>query len=236
MPLNYSFILVSPRYAGNVGSAARAVANMGFKDLRLVAPRCSPKDKEAVMMAMGGSTVLKKVKIFKTIPEAIADRDYLIGTSCTRAYRKLIRLSSRDLVTHLEKREGKIAVLFGPEEKGLSNEDLSYCDQIVTIPTSRKTPSLNLAQSVLILAYELSRLANHRVVSIREKPASKKSLHGMIAHLEEILWEVGYMDPQNPFRNRLVLRNLFRRAQPTEQEIFHLRAFYRKFLGRIRSH
>lgn len=235
MSLSVSFILVSTLHAGNIGSTARALINMGFSDLRLVKPRCHADSADARMMAMAGQPLLKKAKIFDSVEEAIADCELVIGTACPRVYRKLKRLSSRELVPFVKGHKGvkRLGVLFGPEEKGLSNEDLSYCDAIITIPTLAKTPSMNLSQAVMVIAYELATLKKHKMISLREKPASKAHLNGMIGHLEEVLWKIHYMDPQNPFRNRLVLRSLFRRARPTESEIFHLRAIFRKFLTRL---
>ncbi|MBI1909680.1 MAG: RNA methyltransferase [Deltaproteobacteria bacterium] len=229
--IHFSFILVSPLYAGNVGSSARALHNMGFADLRLVSPRCDPRNLEAVKMSMGGGEILKKAKIFRTIPEAVADCHFVIGTSCEREDRNRRQISSRDLVTYLkrEKPGSRIGILFGPEEIGLSNEAAAYCDRIVSIPANKKNPSLNLSQAVLLIAYELSLLHDWKIKKpAKPAVATRKSFEGMIGHLEEVLRAIQYLDPQNPFRNMVVIRDLFRRVRPTESDIFHLRAIFRK--------
>ncbi|MDO8461755.1 MAG: RNA methyltransferase [Deltaproteobacteria bacterium] len=237
MKPSFSFILVSPLYAGNVGSSARALHNMGFDDLRLVVPRCSPKDLDAVKMAMGGQSILKKARIFETISQAVADCHFVVGTSCERDDRDRKQISSRDLVTHLKKEQPgcQIGILFGPEEIGLSNEAVAYCDRMISIPANQKNPSLNLSQALLLVAYELSALHRWKIKKQERPPATKKSFEGMIGHLEEVLRTIGYLDRQNPFRNLVILRNLFRKVRPNEQEICQLRAIYRKVMYMARK-
>lgn len=154
--MNATFVLVRPRYPGNIGAAARALKNMGFSKLALVAPRCDPCSAEAQRMAVGASDILKKAKIYPTLDKAVAPLQYLVGTSRRLGRHRQNFVSLVDLPPQLPK--GKIGILFGPEEKGLSNEEIACCHTVAVIPSSPKYPSLNLAQSVMVVAYELRKL------------------------------------------------------------------------------
>lgn len=148
-----TFVLVRPRYPGNVGAAARAVKNMGFSKLALVAPRCDPYSAEAQRMAVRASGILKKAEIYPTLDQAVAPLQYLVGTSRRLGRHRRNFVSLVDLPSQLPK--GKIGILFGPEEKGLTNEEIARCHTVAAIPSSPKYPSLNLAQSVMVVAYEV---------------------------------------------------------------------------------
>ena len=149
-----AFIFVRPRYAGNVGSAARAMKNMGFSDLRLVQPRCDPLEKEARMMAVGAAPLLKKARVFDSLTEAVGDLHYVVGTSC-RIGKRRRNFSPLSELPGILPKKGRVGIVFGPEEKGLTNEEAAFCQRVVTIPSDPRFSSLNLAQAVMVVAYEL---------------------------------------------------------------------------------
>ena len=165
---NISFILVEPKEPGNIGASARAMKNMGFKNLELV----KPADHLAAMakqMACQGIDVLENAKVYSNLGVALRDKQFIIGTTRragrTRGMIVPIKESIRKIITAA--RKNKIAILFGRERNGLTNHEVAQCGFMITIPSDPSSPSLNLAQSVLLVAYELGQKTH--------KPASPNS-------------------------------------------------------------
>ena len=154
------FILYKPAVPGNVGAAARAMKTMGFSQLRLIDP-CDHLHEEARMLAHGSHEVLENARVFQTFEEAVSDLDLLVCTTAKRRTAKHEYHSSRDLRHVLESKSGqleKVGILFGTEESGLPNTLILKSDLAMSIPMHITYPSLNLAQSVMVTAYELSPL------------------------------------------------------------------------------
>lgn len=154
--LPLAIVLVSVRNPLNIGAAARAAANFGFSDFRLVDPY-DPAFREAVS-AVGGAHVLQSARVFDTLAEAVADCSLVVGTT---AAQRRVPQQPVELPAHGAQRmrahRGRIALLFGSEKFGLSNDDMSFCDELIRIPTSPDTPSMNLGQAVAVCLYELIR-------------------------------------------------------------------------------
>ncbi len=151
-----SVVLVSTRNPLNIGAAARAVANFGFDDLRLVDPY-DVAFREAVS-AVGGVGVLRSARVFATVAEAVADCSLVLGTTAARhrvPQQMVQRLESG--IRAAQNHAGRVALLFGSEKFGLSNEDMSFCHGLIRIPTSPDTPSMNLGQAVAVCLYEMIR-------------------------------------------------------------------------------
>ena len=160
MPSEICFILYKPSVPGNVGAAARALKTMGFSQLRLIDP-CDHLGEEARMLAHGSNDILEKATLFDTFEEAVSDLDMLVCTTAKGRTAKHEYHSSRDLRRILEEKAGslgKVGILFGTEESGLPNRLILQSDLAMSIPMSSGYPSLNLAQSVMVTAYELSPL------------------------------------------------------------------------------
>jgi TrmH family RNA methyltransferase len=153
---NISFILVEPREPGNIGASARAMKNMGFKNLTLVKP-ADHLAEEARQMACQGTDVLEHAKVYATLGAAIRDKQFVVGTTRrsgrTRGMIVPLKESVKKIIRAAEK--NKIAILFGRERNGLTNKEVAQCSFLITIPSDPSSPSLNLAQSVLLVAYEL---------------------------------------------------------------------------------
>ncbi len=149
-------VLISTRNPLNIGAAARAVANFGMSDFRLVDPY-DVAFREAVS-AVGGAHVLQSAKVFETVAEAVADCSLVVGTT---AGQRRVPQQPIELLAHgmarVKRHTGKTALLFGSEKFGLSNEDMSFCHELIRIPTSPETPSMNLGQAVAVCLYELVR-------------------------------------------------------------------------------
>jgi TrmH family RNA methyltransferase len=189
---NVSFILVEPREGGNVGAAARAIKNMGFTRLELVAP-CDYRTKEAEAFAHGALDVLDAAEVFETFEEAISGKALVVGISRRAGKTRGVIHTLEDAVHKIAPyaEENKTAIVFGREDKGLYNVEVARCGFLASIPTSDAQPSLNLAQSVLLAAYELSR----RERPVRgEVPAlvTQKELESLYARAARLLWALGY--------------------------------------------
>ena len=160
-----SFILVRPTEPGNIGAAARAIKNMGFQRLELVAP-VPYLTEEARAMACQAKDVLEKAKVHRTLRAAIAGKSLIVGTTRRLGSRRGLIMDVRQAARRMVEAAGsnRVAVLFGNEHSGLTNRDLDECGLVLTIPSSLEFPSLNLAQSVMIVAYELVRAGTREKV------------------------------------------------------------------------
>lgn len=159
-----TFILVNPAVPANIGAAARAMKTMGFSMMRLVNP-CDHLSAEARMLAHGSNDILESAKIFSTLKEAVADQDFVIGTTARHRTKRVDYFPAGKLTEIIQskgKSIKKVAMIFGSEESGLSNEDLTRCDLLSFVPMAKKYPSLNLSQAVMVFAYELSVLAGRK--------------------------------------------------------------------------
>ncbi len=154
-----AFVLVEPTESGNIGAAARALKNMGFRRLELVKP-ADPHSPMAKAMACGAKDILERAPVHATFEEAIAGASLVVGMTRRRGRRRGLFLPLKDGAERIVRAApgNKVAILFGNEHNGLTNRELASCAFLLTIPTDAAAPSLNLAQSVLLAAYELSRL------------------------------------------------------------------------------
>ena len=239
-----AFILFKPQLGENIGATARAMSNFGLVDLRIVAPRDGWPNPDAEAMAAHGAGVLEQASVFEMLSDALHDITYLVATTArSRAMDKPV-LTPREFVAQLHQppstnhHSPKHAVLFGPERSGLSNEEIVLADAVVTIPVSDENPSLNLAQSAVVMAYEW--FCQNGNKDTRSEPAlsarsatpcegaSKKELDGFFDHLKPLLDEVGYFrEPSREESMWLTLRHIFTRRQMTSQEVQTLRGVVR---------
>ena len=209
-------VLCRPSHPGNIGAAARAMKTMGLTDLRLVAPERFPAP-EAQWMATNATDVLEQARIHETLGEAIAD--------CVAAFAMSARprewspqvLDVRSAAMRATGMEGDVAFVFGNETAGLTNEEMFACQVLVHIPASREFSSLNLAQAVQVVAYELHMCVDAAMPFSRvEKPATVEDLEGLYEHLEEAAVRSGFMTPASRLRERW--RRLFSRVPGLERE------------------
>jgi tRNA/rRNA methyltransferase len=241
-------VLVRPHYAGNLGATARVMRNFGLTDLVLVAPYCFPADLEARRMARGGLDVLDSARTVPELGDALADCVYSFATSSLTA--GLIRAGTigtaaermPELLAAAE--AGPVAVVFGPEPHGLSNEEIGRCNGLVHIPVDPECSSLNLAQAVAICCYELRKAWSKAVNDARgESEVLVRSVapfadqERMYEHLREALTAVGYLFGDKADSLMHGIRHLIGRAQPTHQEVKILHGLARQMLwaaGQIR--
>jgi tRNA/rRNA methyltransferase len=217
----FSFVLFRPKEAGNVGAAARALKNMGFTELRLVAP-CSRTSSEAVAMAVHGRDLLERAQVFDTLGAAVADCALSVGTTCRkgpyRSHAKLARAAASELIS--ESASNRIAIVFGPEDTGLTNDELKLCHRLLTIPGAPDYRSLNLAQAVMIVAYELM-LAATVGERAGEAPqyAPATEVDAMLNRMAEALVAIGFLPEDNPDHVMFAIRAMLGRSGVTEREL-----------------
>ncbi|WP_248320081.1 RNA methyltransferase [Caballeronia sp. Sq4a] len=235
------FILVEPSHPGNVGAAARALKTMGFARLVLVAPRVADvkNDPEAIAMASGADDVLACAHVVDSLADALVGVHWSVAlTARTREYGpphmppRVVGERARELTHH-----GDIALVFGNERTGLSNADVERCSALAHIPANPAYSSLNLAQAVQVLAYEL-RLAFHQAAPVATpgetvvQLAPSDEIEGMYAHLEEALIALSFLDPANPKKLMSRVRRLFARAGLEREEVNILRGIAKHILLR----
>ena len=219
-------VLVNPSHPGNVGAAARAMKNMGLNRLVLVNPQEYP-DPRAIWRAAGAKDLVESAEVVETLDEAIADCQLVVGTS---ARERKIPWPLVDPKTCAERvyaePEGvKVALLFGREDSGLTNEELRRCNLHVNVPTSDAYRSLNLAMAVQILCYELRMCSlaeegRFEGMSEWDEPiASSEDMERFYEHLSTVLEELAFYDPDNPRQLMTRLRRLFHRARLDQMEM-----------------
>lgn len=226
-PLSVRIILLGTTHPGNIGAAARAMKNMGIEDLVLVEPRYFPHD-DATARASGAEDVLDRARVVADLDAALADCHYVAGASARSRSIGWPSMAPRECARRLlaESPHGTVAVVFGPEKSGLTNDALDRCHSLLTIPTVPGFSSLNLAMAVQVLCYELRATSMEGVVDepASEVPlASGDELQHFYRHLEEVLTASGFLDPDNPRLLMRRLRRLFARSAPDQNEINILR-------------
>jgi tRNA/rRNA methyltransferase len=221
-----SVVLVNPQLGENIGMAARAMLNCGLSSLRLVSPRDGWPNERAQRAASGADIVLEQAEIFDTVGEAVADLEHVLATTARNRELSQRILTARHAATEMRDwigRGRRIGVMFGPERTGLENDDMVHADTALSIPLNPQFSSLNVAQAVLLVAYEWSASGDttpvDRMAEHATRPATKEELQNLFEHLERALDQSGFLRNKD-MRPSMVLnlRALLQRAQMTEQE------------------
>ena len=191
------FVLVRPQLGENIGKAARAMLNFGLTDMRLVAPRDGWPNPAAGPAASGADIVLEKAEVFETVADALADCAHVYATTVRK--RGLVKpvVTPEEAAREIHAEQGRTAILFGPERSGLETDDVAIARKILTVPINPDFGSLNLAQAVILVAYEWSKhvtLASPPEVDL-DPPADQQDLDGLIDHLDSMLEPAGYFFP-----------------------------------------
>jgi tRNA/rRNA methyltransferase len=225
------FILVRPQMGENIGAAARAMWNFGLDQMRVVGPRDGWPNERAVALASGAGRLLDQAGLCESVPEAIRDCTYVFATTArARGLTKPIVTPERAMAQAraIQAEGGKVGVLFGPERAGLENEDIVLANATISVPVNPEFPSLNLAQCVLLTAYEWRRQGVDMAPEVMEMAgtefASGLELQKLGDHFEERLEEAGFFFPETKAEGMKVnLRNLWGRLPLTraDVQIFH---------------
>lgn len=236
---NCRVVLVRPHFAGNLGSVARAMRNFGLSDLVLVAPYTRTDNPEARRLATHGEGILDTARVVPDLGDALADCVFTLATSALTAgvvRRGMIGTPAELMPRVIEAAEGgPVALVFGPEPHGLSNEEVGRCHGMVHIPVDPEYPALNLAQAVVVCCYELRKAWSARVATERGNPtppgvASHGELERMYAHLRDGLESIGFLFGSRQDTLMHAVRQLIGRAAPTPQEVRMLHGLARQLL------
>jgi tRNA/rRNA methyltransferase len=233
-------VLVRPQLGENIGKAARAMLNFGLTEMRLVAPRDGWPNPSAGPAAAGADVVLERAQVFDTLAEAVADCAHVYATTVRKRGVTKPVLTPEEAAQAIQREVGRSAIVFGPERSGLETEDVALARAIVTVPINPEFGSLNLAQAVILCAYEWSKHVPSDVegsASLEQPtaedllpPAPQDELEGLIGHLERLLEERDYFfPPSRATATRLTLRNLLTKPGWNHLEVRTLRGVLSQF-------
>ena len=223
-------VLVRPQLGENIGKSARAMLNFGLTEMRLVAPRDGWPNPAAGPAASGADIVLERAPVFATAAEAIADCSIVYAATVRRRELVMPTVTPDAMASAIAATSARSAILFGPERSGLETEEVALAGAIVTVPINPEFASLNLAQAVILLAYEWSRTVTLAIPpdKVPEPPAPHGELDGLISQLDEALEAKGYFHPparQQATRN--TLRTIFTKTGWSSREIKAVRGIIR---------
>lgn len=226
------FVLMQPSHAGNVGAAARAMKVMGFSELVLVQPRWADvlQRDETRALASGATDVLDAARVVPTLAEALHGTTYACATAMTPRDFGPPTAAPRDHFAALAGQGHTVAFVFGPERTGLANDDVYRCHVCLSIPTHPDYGSLNLAQAVQLLAYDWRQALGSYALAQRVSAVARAdgaAVDGVLEHWQQVLQQIGYLDPATPKKLMPRLRRLMQRAELTQEEVHILRGIAR---------
>jgi tRNA/rRNA methyltransferase len=232
------FVLVRPQMGENIGAAARAMWNFGVDRMRLVAPRDGWPNPSAVAMASGAGRLLDDAQVFDTTADAVADATFVYAT--TARSRDLTmpvftpEAAMKDAATRLAAGQ-RVSVLFGPERAGLENDDIARSNAIISVPVNPQFPSLNLAQCVLLVAYEWRQVTEQAEDLVLEmagtEPANQLEIEKLAEHFEDRLETAGFFFPETKAAGmKITLRNLWSRMPLTRADVQMLHGMMRQMV------
>lgn len=216
-------VLVRPQLGQNIGKAARAMLNFGLTEMRLVSPRDGWPNPDAGPAASGADVVLEQATVFDTVAEAVADCSHVFASTVRRRDLVMPVVGPTEMAGEIRASMGRSAILFGPERSGLETEDVALANAIVTVPINPEFGSLNLAQAVILLAYEWSRgetLAQPTQRDDAEPPAPHAELESLYARFDRELDKSGYyFPPERTEATRLTIRTILTKPKWSSREI-----------------
>lgn len=226
---NIAIVLNEPHYPENIGAAARAAKNMGIRRIVLVKPIDCDIPRILRMATHNAEDVISGMEVHTSLEDALAPFGYVVGTTArVGSHRQSVRDAAQVAEELIEiSQKNQTAILFGTESRGLANEHLKYCDTLVTIPTADFS-SINLAQSVMIIAYEIFRAASEKKEIFAPRLATRRELEGMYRHLEETLVKINFINRENPEYWMMNIRKFFSRLNLRGRDIRIIRGICRQ--------
>ena len=224
-----AIVLNRPRYPENIGSVARAACNMGIRRLAVVSPENFDLDRVSTLATHAAAEVVGNIALYEDLQKALADFQYVVGTTARLGGERQTVISPARMARTLVpiSGENEIALLFGPEDRGLTNEEIRLCHMLVNIPTAEFS-SLNLAQAVMVLCYELFKVHLPEPRPFTPRMASRIELDGMYEQLKDILVRINYIQAENPDYWMNKLRRFFSRMQLRAAEVSIIRGICRQ--------
>jgi tRNA/rRNA methyltransferase len=229
MESNIAIILAGTKHPGNIGSVARAMYNMGLKRLILAAPKCSI-DEQSYRLAKSGKDILDSAKTCRSLRSALRGIRFLVGTTGKKGGYRSQTHSPRSLVPRIldHAAKQKVGILFGPEDTGLVDQDLGLCQLLIRIPTAHNANSINLAQAVMVVCYELQLGTLDREPTHVPKLAPLEQVEAMYAQFEKALLDIGFLHTQNAKHMMLGIRRLLGRAGLEKSDVGIIRGIARQ--------
>ena len=224
-----AIVLHRPQIPENIGAAARAAANMGISRLILVSPKNCDLSRILKTATLSVADLVENMELFSDLPSALQSFNYVVGTTARTGGQRRQLETPREMAAKLVSicHNNSVALLFGPEDRGLTNAQLRYCHSLVTIPTSTFS-SLNLAQAVLILCYELRLAGNQSSEHFVPRLATRRELDGMYAQLKETLLKINFINPENPDYWMQNIRRFFSRVGLQARDVKIIRGICRQ--------
>ncbi len=224
-----SIVLNRPRFPENIGSAARAICNMGIRRLAVVAPENYDMERIERLATHAAKEVVESIAVFDRLPDALSDYSYVVGTTARLGGERAGVVKPPRMATSLIpiSQKNRVAILFGPEDRGLTNEDLRLCHLLVNIPTADFS-SLNLAQAVMVLCYELFTAGLPVSKEAAPRLATRFELDGMYEQVKDILVRINYINPENPDYWMNKLRYFFSRISLRAGDVSIIRGICRQ--------
>ena len=224
MKNKFGFILVKPQLGENIGACARSMKNFGFSKLHIVSPKINFPNHKAKATSVGAFDIINKAKVFNDTNEAISNLDIVISLSARKRDINKRHISLEEFGNLIKKKNNSnFGLMFGPEASGLSNQDLSFSNYILQIPTSLKFKSLNLSHSVTIICYEIFKIFNKNLLKnkkLKIKIAPKSKINSLIKHLVGLLENKDFFTPTEKKQSMLLnINNLIYRLEPNDKEL-----------------
>ena len=231
-------VLVRPQLGQNIGKAARAMLNFGLTEMRLVAPRDGWPNPDAGPSASGADQVLAQARVYDSVDQAVSDCSLVFASTVRRRDLVMPVVGPNEMADQIIALPERSAILFGPERSGLETEDVALSNAIVTVPINPEFGSLNLAQAVILLAYEWSRRSDLVQPTIKElePPAPHGELEGLIGQLDRELETKGYFHPPSRTQaTKNTLRTIFTKTGWSSREVKAVRGVIRALVGPARN-
>jgi tRNA/rRNA methyltransferase len=227
---NIAVVLHRTHFPENIGAAARVAKNMGIQRLVVVEPRDCDLTKILKMATHNAEDIVTEMEVFDDLREALKSFQYVVGTTARSGSHRQGVLHPRRLAEGLINisQNNRVAILFGPEDRGLRNNELKYCDGLVTIPTAGFS-SLNLAQAVMILVYEIFLASSNEPKAFVPRLANRDELEGMYDHLKATLTKINFVNPENPEYWMMSVRRFLSRIGLRAREVKLIRGICRQF-------
>lgn len=227
---NITIVLKGPKYAGNIGSVARCAKNMGIGKILVVDGRDLPPAEMKQTSTHFAAELVDQIIYLDDLGEALGKFEFIVGTTARLGSARGPVVSPREMAMNLIdlSQHNRVALLFGPEDTGLSNEDLRRCHGLVTIPTSERLKSVNLSHAVMILCYEIFTAQRDDLEAFTPRLATAVEIEGMYEQLKGLLQKIGFLNPQNPEYWMLHIRRFLSRTRLFSREVKIIRGICRQ--------
>ena len=227
---NITLVFNRPKHAGNVGSVARCAKNMGFGDIVVVTREEPDMEKIRQMSTHLALDVVERIRFVDSLDEALGSFHFIAGTTARTGSMRQPSGNPREVARTLVdvSQKNKVAILFGPEDIGLTNNELRRCQALITIPTSEKLRSLNLSHAALIVCYEIFLASTAVPERFKPRLATSVELEGMYTQIKDLFVRIGFINPQNPEYWMLNVRRFFSRMDLRSRDVKMIRGLCRQ--------